>query len=105
MTRSQQKESVKTCLALLEELSETATTVEQEAGRRVEVRTELGERGNVTVLGEVQLERTGDGLHDLRESQSESESWSVTDLQIRVRVLCASACRVEVRNGSPEREE
>ena len=52
-------------LALLEELGETRATVEQEAGRRVEVRAELGERGDVAVLGEVQLERTGDGLHDL----------------------------------------
>lgn len=52
-------------LALLEELSETRTTRQQEAGRGVEVRTELGERGDITVLGEVQLERTGDSLHDL----------------------------------------
>ena len=48
-----------------EELSETGTAREQEAGRRVEVRTELGERRDLTVLGEVQLERTSELLHDL----------------------------------------
>jgi hypothetical protein len=52
-------------LALLEELSETGTTVEEETGRRVEVRTELREGSDITVLSEVELERTGDGLHDL----------------------------------------
>ena len=52
-------------LALLEELRQARTTREQEAGRRVEVRTELGERRDLTVLGEVQLERTSELLHDL----------------------------------------
>jgi hypothetical protein len=52
-------------LTLLEELSETSTTREQEAGRGVEVGAELRERRNLTVLGEVQLERTGELLHDL----------------------------------------
>jgi hypothetical protein len=52
-------------LALLEELGETGTTVEEETGRGVEVGTELGEGGDITVLSEVKLEGTGNGLHDL----------------------------------------
>jgi hypothetical protein len=52
-------------LALLEELSETRSTVEEEAGRGVEVGSELGEGGDITVLGKVKLERSSDGLHDL----------------------------------------
>jgi hypothetical protein len=52
-------------LALLEELGKTGTTVEEETGRGVEVGTELGEGGDITVLSEVKLEGTGNGLHDL----------------------------------------
>jgi hypothetical protein len=52
-------------LGLLEQLGETGTTVEEVAGRGVEVGTELGESGDLTVLGEVELERTGDRLHEL----------------------------------------
>ena len=50
-----------------EELSETGTTREQEAGRRIEVGTELGEGRDFTVLGKVQLQRTSKLLHDLAE--------------------------------------
>jgi len=52
-------------LPLLEELGQTGATAEQEASRGVEIGTELGECGDFTVLGEVQLERTGELLHDL----------------------------------------
>jgi len=52
-------------LTLLEELSQTGTTGEEEAGRGIEIRTELGEGGDFTVLSEVQLKRTGKLLHDL----------------------------------------
>ena len=48
-----------------EQLSQTSTTGEEEASRRVEIRTELGEGSDFTVLGEVQLERTSELLHDL----------------------------------------
>jgi hypothetical protein len=50
---------------LLEELSKTRSTGEKETGRSIEIRTELGESGDITVLREVELEGTGDGLHDL----------------------------------------
>ena len=92
--------SAKTCLALLEELSETTSAVQEEAGRSVEVRTELGERGNVTVLGQVQLERTGDGLHDLRVSKSESESWSVSHLQTGVKSVLGAQSGLLGRRGA-----
>jgi hypothetical protein len=52
-------------LALLKELSETRATGEQEAGGSVEIGTELRESGDLTVLSEVELERTGELLHDL----------------------------------------
>ena len=52
-------------LTLLEELSETSTTVEQEAGGGIEIRTELGEGSDFTVLSEVELQGTGELLHDL----------------------------------------
>ena len=48
-----------------EELSETGTTREEEAGRRIEIGTELGEGSDLTVLSEVELERTSELLHDL----------------------------------------
>ena len=48
-----------------EQLSQTSTTGEEEASRRVEIRTELGEGSDFTVLCKVQLERTGELLHDL----------------------------------------
>ena len=52
-------------LLLLEELSETLTTVEGLLGGGIEIGTELGEGSNLTVLGEVELERTSELLHDL----------------------------------------
>ena len=48
-----------------EQLSQTSTTGEEEASRRVEIRTELGEGSDFTVLCKVQLERTSELLHDL----------------------------------------
>ena len=50
-----------------EQLSQTSTTGEKEAGRGVEVGTELGEGRDFTVLGKVQLQRTSKLLHDLAE--------------------------------------
>lgn len=66
-------------LGLLEELSETGTSVEEVSGggvaevslarnlscRDLQIGTELGKGGDFTVLGEVELERTGNGLHEL----------------------------------------
>ena len=48
-----------------QELSQTGTTREQEAGRGIEIGTELGESSDFTVLSEVELERTSELLHDL----------------------------------------
>ncbi|RUS30139.1 hypothetical protein BC938DRAFT_479810 [Jimgerdemannia flammicorona] len=52
-------------LGLLEQLGEASTTVQQELGGRVQVGSELGEGSNLTVLGKVQLQGTGDLLHGL----------------------------------------
>ena len=48
-----------------QELGKTGTAREEEASRRVEIRTELSEGRDFTVLSEVQLERTSELLHDL----------------------------------------
>ena len=52
-------------LLLLEELGELLTSVEEMLGGSIEIRAELGEGGDLSVLGKLQLERTGDLLHGL----------------------------------------
>lgn len=52
-------------LLLLEELSQTLTTVEGLLGGSIQIGTELGEGGNLTVLSQEELERTSDLLHGL----------------------------------------
>merc|ERR1712230_291971 len=53
-------------LLLLEQLSETLTTVQGLLGSSVKVGTELGESSNLTVLSQEQLQGTGDLLHGLK---------------------------------------
>jgi hypothetical protein len=52
-------------LLLLEELGELLTSVEEMLGGSVEIGTELGEGGDLSVLGKLELKRTGDLLHGL----------------------------------------
>ncbi len=52
-------------LLLLEELSELLTSVEELLGGGIEIRTELGEGGDLSVLGQLELEGTGELLHGL----------------------------------------
>lgn len=52
-------------LTLLEEFGKTRSTSEEETGGSIEIGTELGESSNITVLSEVELERTRNSLHDL----------------------------------------
>ena len=52
-------------LLLLKELSQLLTSVEELLGGGIEIGTELGEGGDLTVLGELELERTGELLHGL----------------------------------------
>lgn len=47
-----------------EELSQTGTTGEEETSGGIEIGTELSEGSDFTVLGEVELERTSELLHD-----------------------------------------
>jgi len=52
-------------LLLLEELSELLTSVEKLLGGGIKIRTELGESGDLTILGELELKGTSDLLHGL----------------------------------------
>lgn len=52
-------------LLLLEQLSQTLTTGKSLLGGGIKIGTELGESGNLTVLGEEELQGTGDLLHGL----------------------------------------
>ena len=52
-------------LLLLEELGKTLTTVQGLLGSGIKIGAELGESGDLTVLGQEELERTSDLLHGL----------------------------------------
>ena len=65
-------------LTLLEELSETGSSVKEETGGGIEIGSELGERGDISVLGQVELERSSDGLHDLWSGERRQEVISRT---------------------------
>ena len=52
-------------LLLLEELGELLTSVEELLGGSIKIGTELGEGGDLTILGKLELERTGELLHGL----------------------------------------
>ena len=52
-------------LLLLEQFSQLLTSVQELLGGGVEIRTELGEGGDFSVLGQLELEGTGDLLHGL----------------------------------------
>jgi len=52
-------------LLLLKEFGELLTSVEELLGGSIEIRTELGEGGDFSVLGQLELEGTGDLLHGL----------------------------------------
>jgi len=73
-------------LTLLEELGETGTSGEQESGGGIKIGTELSEGSDLSVLSEVELEGTGNGLHDLGlgsgtdsgDGETDVDSWSDT---------------------------
>jgi hypothetical protein len=67
-------------LLLLEELGETLTTVEGLLGGSVQVGTELGEGGDLTVLGQEELEGTSDLLHGLELSGGADTRHRQTDV-------------------------
>jgi hypothetical protein len=74
-------------LLLLEELSETLTTVEGLLGGGIEIGSELGEGGNLTVLGQEELEGTGDLLHGLELSGRADTRHRQTDVDGRTDTL------------------
>lgn len=53
-----EESSVLTVLALLEQLCESYASVEQLLCGGIQIRTELGEGGHLTVLGQLQLHGT-----------------------------------------------
>ena len=50
---------------LTQKFGQTSTTGKQEAGGSIEIGTKLGEGSDFTVLGQVELQRTSELLHDL----------------------------------------
>ena len=52
-------------LLLLKEFCKFLTSVEEMLSRSIQVRTELGERSDFSVLSKLKLKRTGDLLHGL----------------------------------------
>ena len=52
-------------LLLLKELGQLLTSVEELLGGSIQIRTALGESGDLTILGELELEGTGKLLHGL----------------------------------------
>ena len=81
---------VATCLlavlGLLEELSESDTSVEELLGGGVHIGTELGEGGDFTELGQIQLHGTRNLLHGLHlgggtdtgDRQTDVDGWADT---------------------------
>jgi hypothetical protein len=67
-------------LLLLEKLGETLTTVEGLLGGSVQVGTELGEGGDLTVLGQEELQGTSDLLHGLELSGGADTRHRQTDV-------------------------
>lgn len=74
-------------LLLLEELSETLTTVKGLLGGGIEIGTELGEGGDLTVLGQEELEGTSDLLHGLELSGGADTRHRETDVDGRTDTL------------------
>jgi hypothetical protein len=73
-------DSQRLVLSLLEEFSETGTTVEEETSRGIEIGSELGEGGDITVLGEVEFEGSSDGLHDLGLGSGSDTGYGKSDI-------------------------
>jgi len=67
-------------LGLLQEFSETGTTVEQELGGGIQVGTELGKGSDFTVLSKEKLKRTSDLLHGLDLSSGTDTRHGKTDV-------------------------
>lgn len=67
-------------LLLLEELGETLTARQGLFCRSVEIGTELGESSNLTVLGQEELERSGNLLHSLDLSSRTDARHGETDV-------------------------
>ena len=67
-------------LGLLQQFGQPFAARQKPLRRSVEIRTELGEGGDLTVLGELELEGTGDLLHGLDLSGSSDTGHGKTDI-------------------------
>ena len=73
-------------MALFEKLSQTDTTAQQLLSRSIQIGTELGKSGHLTVLGQLEFHRAGDLFHgaslggrsDTRDGQTDVDSRSDT---------------------------
>lgn len=74
-------------LLLLEELGETLTTVQDLLGSGIQIGTKLGECGDLTVLGQVELQGTGDLLHGLELGSGTDTGDRKTDVDSRTDTL------------------
>ena len=98
-----------TVLVLLQKLSKTNTTLELLLGGSIQVRAELCESSHLTVLGELELHRTGDLLHglglgsgsDTRHRQTDVDGW--TDTLVEQLALQEDLARTRVENKSTPR--
>ena len=70
-------------LLLLQELGETFTTVEGLLGSSIQIRTELGEGGNLTVLSQEELQGTSNLLHSLKLGSGTDTRHGQTDVDGR----------------------
>lgn len=74
-------------LLLLEEFCQTLATVERLLGGSVEIRAELGECSNLTVLRQEEFQRTGDLFHSLELSCGTDTGDRETDVDGRTNTL------------------
>lgn len=74
-------------LVLLQQLSESLASREELLGRGVHVRTELGEGGNFTILGQVELHRSRNLLHRLHLGGGTDTGDGKTDVDSRTDTL------------------
>jgi hypothetical protein len=67
-------------LSLLEEFSESNTSVQELLSSGIHIGTELREGGDLTVLGKIELHRTGDLLHGLELGGGTDSGYGQTDV-------------------------
>jgi hypothetical protein len=85
-------------LTLLQELGKTLSSGQQVPGGLVQVGTERSESGDFSVLGQVQLQGTGDGLHDLGLGGGTDSGDGKTDVDSGSNTLCKIEKKKNIRH-------